>query len=43
VFVPPLPANIVELQTRIIAAIVEVTPEMLRSAWQEIDYMPHYQ
>jgi hypothetical protein len=30
VFVPPLPANVVELQTRIIAAVSVVMPEMLR-------------
>jgi hypothetical protein len=38
VFVPTLPANVVELRTRITAAVAEVTPEMLRSVWQEIDY-----
>jgi len=38
VFVPPLPANFVELRTRITAAVAKVTPEMLRSAWQETDY-----
>ena len=38
VFVPPLPAKVVELRTRITAAVAEVTPEMLRSVWQEIDY-----
>jgi hypothetical protein len=37
VFVPPLPTND-ELRTRISAAVAEVTPEMLRSVWQEIDY-----
>jgi hypothetical protein len=31
VFVPPLPANFVELRTRIIPAVAEVTPETLRS------------
>jgi len=30
VFVPPLPANVVELRTRITAAVAKVTPEMLR-------------
>ena len=30
VFVPPLPANVVELRTRISAAVAKVTPEMLR-------------
>jgi hypothetical protein len=38
VFVPSLPANVVELRTRITATFAEVTPEMLRSAWQENDY-----
>jgi hypothetical protein len=38
VFVPPLPANVAELRIQITAAVVEVTPEMLRSVWQDIDY-----
>jgi hypothetical protein len=38
VFVPPLPANVAELRTRITAAVTEVTPEELRSVWQDIDY-----
>jgi hypothetical protein len=38
VFVPPLPANVADLRTRITAAVAEVTPEMLRSVWQDIDY-----
>ena len=38
VFVPPLPANVVELRTRITAAVAKVTPEILRSVWQETDY-----
>jgi hypothetical protein len=38
VFVPPLPANVAELRTGITAAVAEVTPEMLRSVWQDIDY-----
>ena len=38
VFVPPLHANVVELRTRITAAVAKVTPEMLRSVWQETDY-----
>jgi hypothetical protein len=33
-----LPADVVELGTRIIATVAEVTSEMLRSVWQEIDY-----
>jgi hypothetical protein len=35
---PPLPANVVELRTGIIAAVAEVTPDRLRSVWQETDY-----
>ena len=38
VFVPPLPANVVELRTRITAVVAKVTPDMLRSVWQETDY-----
>ena len=38
VFVPTLPANVVELRTRITAAVAKVTPEMLRSVWQETDF-----
>ena len=38
VFVPPLPANVVELRIRITVAVAKVTPEMLRSVWQETDY-----
>jgi hypothetical protein len=38
VFVSTLPANVVELRTRITAAVAEVKPEMLRSVWQEFDY-----
>jgi hypothetical protein len=38
VFVLTMPANVVELQIRITATVAEVTPEMLRSVWQEIDY-----
>jgi hypothetical protein len=37
-FVPPLPANVAELRTRVTAAVSEVTPEMLRSVWQDTDY-----
>ena len=36
--VPPLPANIVELRTRITAAVAKLTPEMLRTMWQETHY-----
>jgi hypothetical protein len=38
VLVPPLPANFAELRTRITASIAEVTPEMICSVWQDIDY-----
>ncbi|PNF39214.1 hypothetical protein B7P43_G18135 [Cryptotermes secundus] len=38
VFIPSLPADVVELRTRITASVAEVTPEMLRSVWQETDY-----
>jgi hypothetical protein len=38
VFVPYFPANVIELQIRVTAAVAEVTPEKLRSVWQEIDY-----
>jgi hypothetical protein len=38
VFVPRLPANVAEHRTRITAAVAEVTPEVLRSVWQDIDY-----
>ena len=38
VFVPLLPANVVEFRTRITAAVAKVTPEMLRRVWQETDY-----
>jgi hypothetical protein len=35
--VPNLPANVVQLRTGITAAVAEVTPEMLRSVWQETE------
>jgi hypothetical protein len=38
VFVPPLPANVAELRTRITAAVAAVTPGMLRTVWQDVDY-----
>jgi hypothetical protein len=37
VFLSPLPENVAELRTRITAAVAEVTPEMIRSVWQDID------
>jgi hypothetical protein len=38
VFVPPLPANVAELRTRITAVVAQVTPEMLLRLWQHIEY-----
>jgi hypothetical protein len=38
VFVSPVPANVLELRTQIIAAIAKVIPEMIRGMWQETDY-----
>jgi hypothetical protein len=38
VFIPRLRANFAELRTRITAAVAEVTPEILRSVWQDIGY-----
>jgi hypothetical protein len=37
-FLPPLSANAAELRTRITAAVAQVTSEILRSVWQDIDY-----
>ena len=38
VYVPPLPATVVELQERIVAAVKSVTPDMLQRVWSELDY-----
>jgi hypothetical protein len=38
VFIPPLPASVIELRTRIIDAVAEVVPELIHSMWQDIDY-----
>ena len=36
VYVPPLPANVHELQERITAAVNSVTPDMLQRVWSEL-------
>jgi hypothetical protein len=36
--VPPLPASIPDLQSRITATVESITPDMLIKVWQEIDY-----
>jgi hypothetical protein len=41
VLVPLMAANVLELRTRIIATVAEVTPKLLRSVWQEIAYRRH--
>jgi hypothetical protein len=38
VYVPPLPATVDELQERITAAVISVTPGMLQRVWSELDY-----
>jgi hypothetical protein len=38
VFVSPIPTNVAGLRTLITAAVAELTPEMLRSVWQDTDY-----
>jgi len=38
VYVPPLPANVDELQESITAAVNSVTPDKLQSVWSELDY-----
>ena len=38
VYVPPLPANVDELQERITAAVKSVAPDMLQRVWFELDY-----
>jgi len=38
VYVPPLPANVDELQERITAAVKSVPPDMLQRVWSELDY-----
>jgi hypothetical protein len=38
VYVPPLPASILELKVRIRTAIETITAEMLQTVWNEQDY-----
>jgi hypothetical protein len=38
VFVPPLPATLFDLSTRITAAITVIDHDMLQRVWQEFDY-----
>jgi len=38
VYVPPLPASIPELRVRIRTAIETITPDMLQTVWNELDY-----
>jgi hypothetical protein len=38
-FLPFLPANVIELGTRIIAAVAYMTREMVCGVWQKINYM----
>lgn len=38
VYVQPLPANLNDLRNRINAAVAQVTTDMLKRVWQEIDY-----
>jgi hypothetical protein len=38
VFVLPLPAGILHLQSRIIATVETITPDMPIKVWQELDY-----
>jgi hypothetical protein len=37
-FVPPLPVMLVDLRTRIIAAITVTDHDMLQRVWQQLDY-----
>ena len=38
VYVPPLPASILELKVRIRTAIETITSDMLQTVWNELDY-----
>jgi hypothetical protein len=38
VFVPPLPATMVDLRARITAAMRVIAHDMLQKVWQELDY-----
>ena len=37
-FVPPQPVSIPDLKNRITAAVETITPDLLNSVWQELDY-----
>ena len=38
VFVPPQPVSILDLKSRITAAVGTITPDLLNRVWQELDY-----
>jgi hypothetical protein len=38
VFVPPLPRDLADLKTRIIAAVKNIGAPMLARVWQELEY-----
>ena len=38
VYVPPLPANLLELRDRIGEAVAAVTPDMFINVWEELAY-----
>jgi len=38
VFVPPQPVSIPDLKKRITAAVETITPDLLSTVWQELDY-----
>jgi hypothetical protein len=38
VYIPPLPASILELKLRIRTAIETITADMLQTVWNELDY-----
>jgi hypothetical protein len=40
-FVPPLPSALVDLRTRIAAAITVIDHDMLQRVWQELHYRLH--
>jgi len=38
VFVPPLPASVLEMKVRIRTDIENITADMIRTVWNELDY-----
>ncbi|KAG8273110.1 hypothetical protein J6590_027448 [Homalodisca vitripennis] len=38
VYVLPLPASLADLRRRITAGVAEVTPDLVKRVWREIDY-----